>query len=149
MKLEHEIKQARFKSPYHKLAVNLLYTGSWFGTQHGRLLKPYGLTPPQYNLLRILRGRHPNPITVNVIRERMLDKMSNVSRLVEKLRLKGLVERHVCETDRRAVDVLITDQGLALLHDLDATEQEWLSLLNTLDVDEAQRLNDLLDKLRG
>lgn len=149
MRLEDEIKQKRFADAYQKLVPNLMYTGSWLHTLNSRMLKPYGLSPQQYNILRILRGQHPHPATVQLIRERMLDQMSNVSRLVEKLRVKGLVERRVCPSDRRAVDVLITDAGLRLLEAIDREETQWFERFHTLTPEEAHRLNELLDKLRG
>ena len=92
-----------------------MYTGNWVQFLHGKALKPFGLTVQQYNVLRILRGQHPNPCTVNLIVDRMLDKSSNASRIVERLVSKGLVKRTPCEQDRRAVDVLITQEGLNLL----------------------------------
>ncbi|RMF53537.1 MAG: MarR family transcriptional regulator [Bacteroidetes bacterium] len=149
MRIEDAIKQKRFKSEYHKLALNLMYTGSWLQTLSLRGLKPYGLSPQQFNILRILRGQHPEPVTVQAIKERMLDQMSNVSRLVEKLRQKGLVERRTCPHDRRAVDVVITQAGLDLLERIDREEAAWLEHLHTLTPEEAHQLNGLLDKVRG
>lgn len=149
MKLEDEIHQKKFKSEYAKLALNLFYTGSWLSAHNVKEFKPFGLSPQQYNILRILRGQHPKPATVLLIKERMLDKMSNVSRLVEKLRQKGLLERHPCQHDRRAVDILITQKGLALLEEMEPLLDDNLALLHTLSTKEAKRLNDLLDKLRG
>ncbi len=149
MRLEDEIQQTRFRSERHKLGLNLLFTGNWLTAHSVRRFKPHGLSPQQFNILRILRGQHPNPATVQLLKERMLDKMSNVSRLVEKLRLKGLVERRTCPTDRRAVDVLITPQGLDLLATFDDREEDWLDLFNTLEDAEVEQLNTLLDKLRG
>ncbi len=149
MRLEDEIKQQRFTDAYRKLVPNLMYTGSWLHTLNSRMLKPYGLSPQQYNILRILRGQHPNPATVQLIKERMLDQMSNVSRLVEKLRVKGLVERRTCPSDRRAVDVLITEAGLELLEKIGEEEAQWFERFHTLTPEEAHRLNELLDKLRG
>jgi DNA-binding MarR family transcriptional regulator len=149
MRIEKEIKQKSFKSEYQKLTVNLMYTGSWLNVKNHDHLKPFGITIQQYNILRILRGQHPNPTTVTLLIERMLDKMSNVSRLVEKLRIKGLVNRRECEKDRRAVDVLITDKGLALLKEIEKHEEAWEESFHTLSPQEAQQLNDLLDKLRG
>ncbi|HMB91363.1 MAG TPA: MarR family transcriptional regulator [Rhodothermales bacterium] len=149
MQLEEEIQPQPFKSVYHRLAVNLHYTAGWFMRTSGAWLDPYDLSLQQYNILRILRGQHPTPCTATVLLERMVDPMSNVSRLVEKLRQKGLVARCTCRTDRRAVDVLITDQGLALLDDLDRAEAEWLETFKTLDAEEVETLNSLLDKLRG
>ncbi len=149
MRLEDEIKQTKFKSPYQKLALNLMVTGSWMNAQGVRALKPFRLSPQQYNILRILRGRQPESVTVQAIKERMIDKMSNVSRLVEKLRLKGLVDRSVCPHDRRAVNVSITDAGMAQLAEIDAQEAEWHTQLKGLDEDEVATLNALLDKVRG
>ncbi|GIV59339.1 MarR family transcriptional regulator [Rhodocaloribacter litoris] len=149
MRIEEAIKQKRFKSEYHKLALNLMYTGSWLQTLSLRGLKPHGLSPQQYNILRILRGQHPDPVTVQAIKERMLDRMSNVSRLVEKLRQKGLLVRRTCPHDRRAVDVVITQAGLDLLERIDREEAVWLEALHTLSPEEARRLNELLDKVRG
>jgi len=149
MELEKEIKSKPFQSVYERALVNIVYTASWLNSLHIKRLKQYGISPQQYNILRILRGQHPNPATVNLLRERMLDKMSNTSRLVEKLRLKGLVERHACPNDRRAVDIFITDAGLDLLADLDSTMESWEQQFRVLSRKEAQTLNDLLDKLRG
>jgi len=149
MQIEKEIKQKSFKSEYQKLTVNLMYTGSWLNVKNHDHLKPFGITIQQYNILRILRGQHPNPTTVTLLIERMLDKMSNVSRLVEKLRIKRLVNRRECEKDRRAVDVLITDKGLALLKEIEKHEEAWEESFHTLSPQEAQQLNKLLDKLRG
>lgn len=149
MQLEDEIKQRRFRSSVHKTALNILFTGNWLHRMHAQVLKPHGLTPEQYNVMRILRGQHPNPATVNLLKERMLEKMSNVSRLVEKLRLRGLVARHVCPDDRRAVDIVITEDGLALLSELDVCERAWLSKMGALTEEESETLNSLLDRVRG
>ena len=101
MELEKEIQQKKFKDQYQKLAVNLIYTGNWMVLQHARLLKPHGLTPQQYNVLRILRGQHPTPCTVGTIVERMLDMNSNASRILDRLVAKGLADRKQCPNDRR------------------------------------------------
>ena len=147
--LESAIRQTAFQDEYHKLLVNLLYTGGWLRVHQLHWLKPYDITPEQYNILRILRGQYPAPVTVKLLRSRMLDRMSNVSRLVEKLRVKGLLDRCVCATDRRAVDVVITESGLKVLEALDATQPRMLSALRNLTQKEASQLNALLDKLRG
>lgn len=150
MSIETDIRQARpFHSPQQKLAVNLMFTHGWLCAQQAEMLKPFGLTLQQYNVLRILRGQHPEAVTVNAIIERMLDRMSNASRLVDKLVDKGLATRTVCPHDRRAVDVKITDAGLGLLADLDTRQTEWEQSLATLNDEEANRLSDLLDKLRN
>jgi DNA-binding MarR family transcriptional regulator len=149
MRIEDEIKQKQFRNEYDKLIINLLYTGGWVNANNSRQLKPYRVSVQQYNILRILRGQHPNPATVNLLKERMLDKMSNASRLVEKLRVKGLVERRICEHDRRAVDVIITQKGLDLLAEIDALLNSWEEQFKALTPEEASTLNSLLDKLRG
>lgn len=115
-----------------------------------RALKPYGITLQQFNVLRILRGRFPDPVKVNEITERMLDKMSNASRLVDKLLLKKLVERTECPSDRRAVNVVITRKGLDLLTKTDATQlQLEEAMQQRLTTEEADTLSHLLDQLRG
>lgn len=149
MRLEEEIKQKHFSSQYHKALVNIIYTNNWIASQQTDILKPHGITMQQYNVLRILRGQHPNPATIKLIKERMLDKMSDASRIVEKLRAKGLVERNICPKDRRNVDVMITPKGLELLKKIDAMEHLLEGRLSTLDHEEVQNLNHLLDKLRG
>jgi DNA-binding MarR family transcriptional regulator len=149
MRIEQEIKQETFKNEYHKLTVNLMYTGSWLGVKNHLHLKPFDLTVQQYNILRILRGQYPKPATVTLLMDRMLDKLSNASRLVEKLRKKGMVERFVCEKDHRAVDVMITKNGLELIMMVEKFDKEWETIFHTLTKQEAQKLNELLDKLRG
>ncbi len=149
MKLEEEIKQKRFKNQKHKLAVNILYTHGWLVKSHSQIFREFGLTIPQYNILRILRGRHPEPANINLLKDRMIDKMSDVSRLVERMRTKGLIDRKICENDRRRADVVITDKGLELLAELDNVEENFLDILHNLCDEEAHQLNELLDKLRG
>ena len=129
--------------------VNILFTNNWLLEHTEKPLKEKGITGQQFNILRILRGQFPNPASVNLLKERMLDKMSDVSRLVERLRKKGLVSRKECESDRRLTDVLITTKGLSLLKYFDERNEEEEKLLNRLSGKEAAILNDLLDKLRG
>jgi len=131
------------------MALNLLYTTNWLSNSQACLLKPYDLTPQQYNVLRILRGQYPKPVRVNDIIERMLDKMSNASRLVDKLLLKALVKRTECPHDRRAVDVVITEAGLEILSELDKMQESWENQLKRLSEQEADLLSELIDKLRG
>ena len=109
MKLEDEIKQKKFNSEFQKLAVNIIYTHSWLTYSQSKIFEQHGITLTQYNILRILRGQHPNPASVNLLKERMLDKRSDASRMVERLRVKGLVKRKICPNDRRKAEVLITD----------------------------------------
>jgi len=149
MKIEDEIKQKKFATETQKLIVNLMFTSNWLTNLNAQFLKPFGITPQQYNLLRILRGQYPDAATVNLLQERMLDKMSNASRLVEKLRVKGLVNRCVSKSDRRAVDVIITRNGLDILKEIDTLNKNFEAKFQTLTPDEMKKANELLDKLRG
>lgn len=149
MELSKEIKQEKFTSEWQKLAINIMFTGSWVNTLAMRRLKTYDLTSQQYNLLRILRGQHPNPVSGQLIQARMIDKMSNISRLIEKLRIKGLLERNISSLDRRVIEVFISSQGIELLKKIDDTEKKWESNFASLSEEEAHTLNYLLDKVRG
>lgn len=149
MRLEDEIKHRQFRNEHHKLLVNMIYTGNWVKSMHAEVLKPHDLTLQQYNVLRILRGQHPKPASINLLIERMLDKMSNASRLVEKLRLKGLVERTENDSDRRQADVIITEKGLQFLQDINKPIEEFEKRALSITESEAKRVNDILDKLRG
>jgi DNA-binding MarR family transcriptional regulator len=148
MSLENDIKQSNFKSPYSKAIVNIIYTNNWLQSLQVEIFKPFDLTLQQYNVLRILRGQYPKPITVIAIIERMLDKMSNASRLVDKLLAKDLVVRRLCPNDRRAVDVIITEKGMKILAEIDGLQEKWENKLHGLNEDEALQLSDLLDKMR-
>jgi DNA-binding MarR family transcriptional regulator len=148
MKLEEEIKQDSFRNEYQKLTINLLFTGNWVYSLNKKFLKPYAISPEQYNVLRILRGQQGKPASINLLNERMLDKMSNVSRLVEKLRMKDLISRCESENDRRQVDITITDKGLSILAKLDNDILRFEERFKTITEDEAKTINDLLDKLR-
>ncbi|WP_035727396.1 MarR family winged helix-turn-helix transcriptional regulator [Eisenibacter elegans] len=147
MRIEDEIKQKKFVNEFEKLTINLLFTSHWLNFRQKDTFKPYDLTPQQYNILRILRGQHPQPVSVSDIRERMIDKMSDVSRLVDRLMRKRLVGRKECEADRRMVDVSITEEGLQLLKRID-NEQDLSEAVRGLSPEEAAQLNRLLDKLR-
>ena len=149
MRIEDSIKQKKFANEHEKALVNLIYSGNWITGTHNKALKSHGISVQQYNILRILRGQKGNPISVNALINRMLDKMSNASRLVEKLRQKGYVERKVCPEDRRQVDVFITQKGLELLDTANDTilsiNKESIQLLSDSEV---EQLNFLLDKIR-
>ncbi|MBK8663198.1 MAG: MarR family transcriptional regulator [Ignavibacteriales bacterium] len=149
MRLEDEIKQKKFKNEFQKAAVNLIYTTNWLEAKFAPLMREFGLTVQQFNILRILRGQHPTPATINLLKERMLDKMSDASRLVDRLLEKGYLSRQVCGKDRRRVDILITQSGLDLLEKIDVHEQKFYSELINLTSEEADLLNNLLDKFRG
>lgn len=148
MTLENDIKQEKFKSEYNKMIVNLIFTHNWVLAKEMEILRPYNLTVSQYNVLRILRGQKGKAATINLIIDRMLDRMSNASRIVDRLENKGLVLRRRCENDRRAVDVLITEKGLDLLSVLDKKMDKWEKTFKVISVEEAERLNAILDKIR-
>ncbi|GAB2623201.1 MarR family winged helix-turn-helix transcriptional regulator [Belliella aquatica] len=149
MRIEEAIKQKEFKDPFNKVVVNLLYTSSYIVSNQSSLFKPLALSPEQYNVLRILRGQNGKPITVSSIQDRMLNKMSNASRLVEKLKQKDFVVREECPSDRRQVDIMITDKGLAILKELESAVYDFNKQIVHLSEEETIQLNTLLDKLRG
>lgn len=149
MELEKEINQKKFRNESHKLMVNIIYTFNWLNGQQSDFLKPFDITYQQFNVLRILRGQQMQPASIKLIRERMLDKMSDASRIVEKLRMKGLVERHICQHDRRSCQVFITQKGMDLLSEIDTNELKQTDLMVALSEKEKVELNLLLDKLRG
>lgn len=149
MGIEEEIKQKKFGNDYEKMAVNIMFTASWLESSNLKRFKPYGITPQQYNVLRILRGSHPKKLMLFDIASRMIDKNSNATRLVEKLRLNGLVTREQCPDNRRQVDIAITVKGLELLAEIDKENENWHKMLKTLNHAECKQVNDLLDKLRG
>ena len=149
MEIEKEIVQAKFKSPLQKGIVNIIFTSNWIHSRQAKVLKPFGLTIQQYNILRILRGQLPNPASITLLTERMLDKMSNASRLVEKLLAKGYVERTVCPSDRRQVNVLITEAGIALLAQMEQALDRLENAPHNLSDSELEMLSNLLDRLRG
>lgn len=148
MKLEEAIQQKRFSHEWQKATLNIIYTSNWLEERIKKSLKKYGVTLQQYNVLRILRGQHPNPITTSIIRERMLDKMSDASRIVDRLHKKGLAVRTPCPFDKRLVDIVISDKGLELLSAVDLEKEQMEFLLNNLTEEEAHTLNTLLDKAR-
>jgi DNA-binding MarR family transcriptional regulator len=147
MRLEEEIKQKKFKTEKEKAVLNIIYTGNWISSSQNKFFKKYNLTAQQYNVLRILRGMGTEPITVASIQERMLDKMSNASRLIDKLLAKGYCKRTVCEHDRRQVDILITEEGKKLLEEIDP-EMVAINKAMNLSEKDAALLNSVLDKIR-
>jgi DNA-binding MarR family transcriptional regulator len=149
MKIEEEIQQEIFRTEYHRAQVNLIYTAGWLQRELAQRFKKYALTLPQFNILRILRGQYPNPATIQLLTERMLDKTSNASRIVDKLLEKGLVTRAINSLDRRQVDVLIADAGLAVLQRIDGAGDAENIGLEHLRPEEASLLSDLLDRIRG
>ena len=149
MEIEKEIYSNKFENNHQKAIVNLIYTYSWITNLLRQELNKYKITLQQYNILRILRGQHPNPATINLLKERMLDKMSDASRIVDRLVQKELVIRFINTKDRRAVDILITKKGLDLLLKLDVEMSSKKILDKNISNAEAGALSELLDKMRG
>jgi DNA-binding MarR family transcriptional regulator len=149
MRIEDETQSTKFEDNYQKVVINVAYTSGWLNN----LIKPefekFNLTQQQFNILRILRGQYPKPATVNLLKERMIDKMSDASRIVDRLIQKGLVSRCTNKSDRRAVDIRISDEGLTVLSQMDIEVRSKEYLKNNLTEEEAAKLSDLLDKLRG
>lgn len=149
MSLEKEIQQEKFANEHEKAAVNILFTSGWIHSLNAARLKKHDITPEQFNVLRILRGSHPKPLMLADITSRMLDKNSNATRLVEKLRQKNFVKREICESNRRQVDISITEKGLEILRNIDREESGWFEKLKAISKQEASELNRILDKLRS
>jgi DNA-binding MarR family transcriptional regulator len=150
MQLEQEIKQKYFKTEHEKALINILFTYHWLDNLSRDFFKPFDVTAQQFNILRILRGQHPKPSTINTLKEHMLDRECDASRIVVRLKEKGLVDRKVCASDKRAVDITITKKGLDLLTKIDKElHQRNEKIMNNLTITELKQLNSLLDKLRG
>jgi DNA-binding MarR family transcriptional regulator len=148
MTIEELIKQNKFDSEAEKAVVNIAFTQSFLNGKINRLFKPYSISQQQFNVMRILKGQHPIPVSINDITDRMIDKMSNASRLVEKLRLKGMVERRISARDRRQADVILTETGIKTLAELNEALQNLLDKLQNLDAEKYKALNQTLDELR-
>ena len=129
--------------------LNVIYSQNWMLTKLNNFFKPYGITQQQYNALRILRGQYPKPASVRLVRERLLVKLSDTSRLVDRLVKNEWVTRSACKSDGRAVDIIITEKGLELLKRIDEAEAKMFAIMQHLDKTELQTLNRLLEKLRG
>ena len=149
MLLEDEIQQKSFKSPQQKLAVNILYTNNWLSNHYDKFFKGLDLTTQQYNVLRILRGQYPKPCSLKCVKERMLDKMSDASRIIDKLVTKGYAHRNECPNDRRSVNLIIAESGLHLLKQLDFIDEATKDIFKNLSTTQIKLLNKLLDDLRG
>jgi DNA-binding MarR family transcriptional regulator len=147
MTLEEQLKQKEFKTKRQRAYLNVVYTASVLNLEQTRLFKPFGLSLQQYNVLRILRGQNGTPVSIGLIQERMLDIQSNASRLIDKLEDKKLVIRKVCPNDKRQMEITITHEGLKVLLELDTVIASNESNIQLTD-DEADMLNDLLNKLR-
>ena len=149
MGIEKEIHQQAFRNHRQKAIINLLYTYGWVIEKIKHFLAQEDITHQQYNILRILRGAHPEPLSTLQIRERMLDRMSDTSRIVDRMIVKDLVQKSTCPKDKRLVDVVITEKGQELLKKLDAQQDEMDQIASGVSEEEAEILSRLLDKLRG
>jgi DNA-binding MarR family transcriptional regulator len=148
MELEKEISQKNFRSEQQKAMINLIYTYHWINNIARQDFIAYDITMQQFNILRILRGQFPNPSSINLLRERMLDKMCDASRMVDRLKQKELIERCVNKKDKRSVDIVISQKGLDLLSKIDQ-EIDMDSAISNLSDEDSKTLNTILDKLRG
>jgi DNA-binding MarR family transcriptional regulator len=148
MGIEKEIAQRNFKNEYHKTAVNLIFTFHWLNEKMNAIFDQHDITSQQFNILRILRGAE-TPLSTLQIRQRMLDKMSDTSRIVDRLVAKALVGKTISSIDKRLVDVSITEKGLHLLEQLDNRQEEMDAVFKGLNEEEAKTLSELLDKLRA
>ena len=147
MGIEKDIQQTNFRNEFQKMSINIIYTANWLNEKMGQILATEDITQQQYNILRILRGSEC-PLSTLKIRERMLDKMSDTSRIVDRLIVKGLVEKTACVKDKRLVDITVTKKGLQLLEKLDALNEQIDSILKGVSEKEATTRNQILDKLR-
>ncbi|WP_370583106.1 MarR family winged helix-turn-helix transcriptional regulator [Pedobacter sp. MC2016-24] len=149
MQLQKEIKISGFESVFQQAVVNVVFSSGWCNEQIKQILAPYDITNQQFNILRILRGQHPVPATINLLKSRMLDKMCDASRIVDRLVQKGLVIKKINPADKRAVDIIISSKGLELLDQMDQELDLSAMVSANLTEEEAGQLNELLDKMRG
>lgn len=147
MNIQDEIK-SKFKNEYLKARVNIHYTHNYLNSLLIEILKPFNLSPSQFNVLRILRGQYPNTSNIGLIKERMLDKNSDISRVIDRMLVKKLVNRSECKLDRRQKDIQISKLGLEYLSKIDEQEKEFDNQMRHLTNDEVIQLNNLLDKIR-
>lgn len=147
MKIEEEIQQKVFRSPHQKAVINLIYTANWLIGSQQKFLSRFGITAQQFNILRILRGQHPGGLSATAIKSRMLDRNSDVSRLLDRLAKKDLVLRKSCPSDKRATDVFITRKGLDVLDEIGQNSAAIDNIL-ALTESEAELLSNLLDRAR-
>jgi len=145
--IDEEVVQ-EFVSEHHKLRINLLFTASWLKSEIKKFLDQFELTQQQYNVIRILRRSHPKPLSTQQITSRMVDRYADTSRVVDRLCRKGLCHKEVCATDRRLVDVTISDKGLEWLAEIDKKYHDLENVINSFSEEKAAQLNDLLDELR-
>lgn len=149
MQLQKEISTSGFENERQQAIVNIVFTFHWCNDKIKQAIAPYEVTPQQFNILRILRGQYPKPCTINLLKSRMLDKMCDASRIVDRLMQKDLVRKAINSQDKRSVDILISDKGLSLLKTMDQEVDITAIISPNLTIEESAQLNLLLDKLRG
>ena len=150
MKIENAIKQSRFTSSYHKVLVNLIYTGNWVRDEQMKVFRQFDLLPQHYNVLRIIKGHMPAPIAPKDIKEVLIDKAGDLTRLLDKLEKNGLIKRNLCPSNRRQMDISMTDKGIRTLKEVQQPLQVFTDMIQkNLSADQAETLSDLLDQLRG
>ncbi|MCB9064593.1 MAG: MarR family transcriptional regulator [Chitinophagales bacterium] len=149
--IEEHIITKPIKDPHLRAVLNTMFTGVWLQQKMGQTLKPFGITEPQYNVLRILRGQKGASMNLYAIQERMIQKMSNVSRLIDKLLAKKLVTRKESKENRRRVDIAITAKGLELLEEVEPviTQNVFKQITNNISKEEAKMIGELLDVMRN
>ena len=148
MGIEKDIQQANFRNEFQKMGINIIFTANWLNERIATFLSKEDITLQQYNILRILRGSEV-PLSTLQIRERMLDKMSDTSRIVDRLIVKALVQKSACKADKRLVDITLTDKGIQLVTKLDEYNDHIDATLKGVSEAEASTLNQILDKLRN
>ncbi len=149
MKIEEAIKQSKFENSYQKAIINIIYTANWLRDQQQETFKQHDILPQHYNVLRIVNGRYPNAISPGEIKEVMLDKGNDVTRLIDKLVKKDLVKRHTCESNRRKIDIIITKEGIQFLKEISDPFKKQIQLFKkSISEKEAETLSQLLDKFR-
>lgn len=149
MRLEDAVKVNQFRNESQKAIINLYYTNGLVSGQFKNLLKPHGITPQQFNILRILKGQKPNPVRIGIVKERLIDRNADVTRLVERLIKKGLLQRKVCEEDRRQQHLVITDEGEKILSSIEKEVASFEDATKILTEKELAQFNTLMDKLRS
>ncbi len=139
----------KYSSRYHRLSHNIYYTYGWINALYNQKLKEFGITPQQLNILRALKWNYPEYLAVNDLKEAMPDAKSDTSRLVERMRVKGLVDRIACPNDRRKQHVVLTENGFNLINEIEVREDQWVKDIFKINPKEAELLNQLLEKIRS
>lgn len=149
MEIEKVIKQEKFKNPFQKAYINLIYTANYFRDTHVNIFASHGIQGNHFNILRILKGKYPEPVSPGYIKEVMLDKGCDLTRLVSKLVNLGFVTRGICPDNKRKMDISLTTKGYETVEQITNEVNESDMQLKTLNDKEYEILSNLLDKMRG